>query len=90
VGGLVIAGWNAVLLAGTLAGRRPERILTPMVLGAAGGAVIVFGWLAAARVESHSYGFLTTVPAIVTLAALCVLVSLSALAPAGCLRPGRS
>lgn len=90
VGGIGIAVWNALLLAYLWAGRRSPRIQIPMLLGSVGGAVVVLGWFAAARVEQHSYGLLTAAPMIALLAIGWAGIGLTALVPAGCLRLRRA
>ncbi|MDB5347918.1 MAG: hypothetical protein JWP89_6295 [Schlesneria sp.] len=57
-----------------------------MVMEIAASLVVVLGWLAAARVENHSYEYLNSLPTIVILSAACGIIGLTAIAPAGCFR----
>lgn len=90
VGGIAIAVWNATILACFWSGRRSGQILPLMVLQVAGSVVVVFGWLGAARVENHNYGYLNSIAALVAFAALSFAMCLTALLPAGSLRPRKA
>jgi hypothetical protein len=90
LGGIAIASWNVMLLVCLWSNRKSSEILALMVMEIAASLVVVLGWLAAARIENHSYGYLNSLPMIVTLSATCGIVGLTALAPAGCFRLRKS
>lgn len=89
VGGLTILAWNLVTVVCFWRGRHSDEVLAAVLLGVAGNAVVVLGWLGAACIEGSPQGAFGTA-AVVALTLGQLAFSCTALAPAGWARLRKS
>ena len=90
VGGLAILTWNVCTLTTSWLTRKSANLGALMLLGIAGNAAVILGWLGASAVERQLHGSPADYIPVVVLVLAQITLACLALVPAGCLRPNRA